>query len=247
MKFTSFSKLFLLASTLSLAPLSAALALTDQEALEEGMMPMEDYIVSEMKAVVTPGLNSEGVLRAAQSHRLVIAINKAAKGADAQTLRIFENGIETLREKISTGREKEEKAKSGRTYFSTTPKGYFRPTKIYRDYMSYTWQAPMPNAVFLVGGIAIHATGQSYYPDLGKRASGGCIRTKLEISKLIREKVMDTGRGSQPGQFSVVKESEGRHRISNNTVVVDQISRNTGDILNGKLNSWDTVIVVYEE
>lgn len=245
MKIRAVSKLMLL--TLLAIGTSSAFALTDQEALEEGMMPMEDYVVSEMKAVLTPGLNSEGVARAAQTHRLVIAINKAAKGPDAQTLRVFENGVEVLKEKISTGREKEEKAKSGRTYFSTTPKGFFRPTKVYRDYMSYTWQAPMPNAVFFIGGIAVHATGKSHYPELGTRASGGCVRTKLEISKLIREKVMETGKGKEPGQFKVVKESEGRNRITNNMVVVDKINRQTGDIMNAKLNSWDTVIVVYEE
>ena len=105
----------------------------------------------------------------------------------------------------------------------------------------------MPNAVFFIGGIAVHATGTSHYPELGTRASGGCVRTKLEISKLIREKVMETGRGSQAGQFKMVKESEGRNRITNNMVVVDKINRQTGDIVNGKLNSWDTVIVVYEE
>ncbi len=245
MKIPALSKFVFL--TLLAIGSSAAFALTDQEAMEDGMMPIEDYVVSEMKAVVTPGLNSEGVARAAHTHRLVIAINKAAKGPDAQTLRIFENGVEILKEKISTGREKEEKAKSGRVYFSTTPKGFFRPTKVYRDYMSYTWQAPMPNAVFFIGGIAVHATGTSHYPELGTRASGGCVRTKLEISKLIREKVMETGRGSQAGQFKMVKESEGRNRITNNMVVVDKINRQTGDIVNGKLNSWDTVIVVYEE
>ena len=245
MKIRALSKLVFL--TLLTIGTTSAFALTDQEALEDGMMPIEDYVVSEMKAVVTPGLNSEGVARAAQSHRLVIAINKAAKGPDAQTLRIFENGVEVLKEKISTGREKEEKAKSGRVYFSTTPKGFFRPTKVYRDYMSYTWQAPMPNAVFFIGGIAVHATGKSHYPELGTRASGGCVRTKLEISKLIREKVMETGKGKEPGQFKILKESEGRNRIANNMVVVDKINRQTGDIMNAKLNSWDTVIVVYEE
>lgn len=247
MTFQALSKLLFLFFTILTVETSSASALTDQEALEDGMMPIEDYVVSEMKAVLTPGLNSEGVARAAQTHRFVIAINKAAKGPDAQTLKVFENGVEILKEKISTGREKEEKAKSGRTYFSTTPKGFFRPTKVYRDYMSYTWQAPMPNSVFFIGGIAIHATGNSYYKDLGTRASGGCIRTKLETSKIIREKVMDTGRGSQQGQFKVVNESAGRNRISNNMVMVDKINRNTGDIMNAKLNSWDTVIVVFEE
>lgn len=58
---------------------------------------------------------------------------------------------------------------------------------------------------------------------------------------------METGRGAQPGQFKVVKEAAGRNIIASNTVAVDQISRQTGDMLNAKINSWDTVIIVYEE
>jgi hypothetical protein len=247
MPFQSIKLNLLAGSFLALSFASSALALTDQEALSDGMMPIEEYVMSEMKAVVTPGLNSEGVDRAVQNHRVVIAVNKAAKGPEAQTLRLFENGVEILKEKISTGREKEEKAKSGRVYFSTTPKGFFRPTKIYRDYMSYTWQAPMPNAVFFIGGIAVHATGTSHYPELGTRASGGCVRTKLEISKLIREKIMDSGRGSAAGQFKILNESEGRNRIINNLVEVNQVDRKTGDVLEQKIKSWDTVVIVYEE
>lgn len=224
-----------------------AMALTDQEALDEGMMPAEEYIVANMKAVVTPGLSLAGVKQAAQTHRLVIAVNKAAKGPNAQSLTIFENGVETFKTKISTGREKQETAASGRVYFSTTPKGYFRPTKIYKNYLSYTWNAPMPNAVFFIGGIALHATGTSHYAELGSRASGGCVRLRLEASKMIREKVMDTGLGSRPGQYKLIAESKGRDRISKNSVSVDGVDRMTGDLLNSKLTSWDTVIVVYEE
>lgn len=247
MKFISWTKTLMLASAFTLVNSTGAFALTDEEALAEGMTPIEEYMMSEMKATLTPGLNSEGVARAVRNHRLVIAINKAAKGPNAQTLTMYENGVEILKEKISTGREKQENSKSGRVYFSTTPKGFFRTTKIYRDYMSHTWQAEMPNAVFFVGGIALHATGKASYPDLGTRASGGCVRLKLEESKIIREKIMDTGMGSQPGQYKIVNEGKGRNRITNNTVSVDQINRNTGNILNAKINSWDTVIIVYEE
>lgn len=247
MKKNTFGKILALGSLLTLVTSWSAFALTDEEAMAEGMTPIEQYMMSEMKAVLTPGLNSEGVAQAVKTHRLVIAVNKAAKGPGAQTLTIFENGVEVFKDKISTGREKQEKSKSGRVYFSTTPKGYFRPTKIYKDYMSYTWNAPMPNAVFIVGGIALHATSQSHYKELGTRASGGCVRLKLEQSKMIREKVMDTGKGSGAGQFSIVTEAKGRNRIANNTVSVDQISRHTGDIINGKVHSWDTVVVVYEE
>lgn len=247
MRLKTMTKAFMLATTITLGTMTGAFALTDQEALEEGMTPIEEYVMSEMTAALTPGLNYEGVLEAARKHRLVIAINKAAKGPEAQTLRVFENGVEVLKEKVSTGREKKEKAKSGRTYFSVTPKGFFRPTKMYKDYMSYTWKAPMPNAVFFIGGIALHATTPSHYAELGSRASGGCVRLLQETSKLIREKIMDTGMGSQPGQYKILKESAGRNRIAGNTVSVDQLNRNTGAMLNAKVNSWDTVIVVYEE
>lgn len=244
MKFTTFAKALMLVTAMSSI---AAHALTDDEAIAEGMTPASEYYMNEMNAILTPGLNSEGVARAVQSHRLVIAVNKAAKGPGAQTLTMYENGVEILKQKISTGREKQEKAKSGRTYFSTTPKGFFRPKSIYRDYLSYTWNAPMPNAVFIVGGIALHATTASHYAELGTRASGGCVRLLLETSKFIREKVMDTGKGSQPGQYKVVNEAKGRNIITGNSVPVDAIDRNTGDMLNAKVNSWDTVVIIYEE
>jgi L,D-transpeptidase catalytic domain len=247
MKFTSWSKVLILTSALMLGQTTGAWALTDSEALGQGMMPIDEFVMAEMKAIVTPGLNSEGVARAVSTHRLVIAINKAANGENAQTLTMYENGVEILKEKVSTGREKQEKAKSGRVYFSTTPKGFFRPTKMYRDYMSYTWKAEMPNAVFFIGGIALHATGKSQYPELGTRASGGCVRLKLEISKLLLEKVMETGLGNRPGQYKVVNEEPGRNRIKGNTISVDQIDRQTGDLLNEKIDSWETVIIVYEE
>lgn len=244
MKLFSF-KTLILASSLAVLGAANAFALTDEQAIAEGMTPVEEYMMTEMKAALTPGLSKEGVLEAARRHRLVIAVNKAAKGPEAQTLTLFENGVEIFKEKISTGREKREKAKSGRVYISATPKGFFRPTKMYRDYLSYTWNAPMPNAVFFIGGIAIHATTKSHYKELGTRASGGCVRTILETSKMIREKVMETGRGVN--NFSILAEAKGRNRIANNMVSVDQISRHTGDMLNAKINSWDTVIIVYEE
>lgn len=223
---------------------TGAYALTDEEALEEGMMPEEEYMISQMNAVVTPGLNKEGVERAAQTYPLVIAVNKKAKGNGAQTLTMYEDGVKVLEQKISTGRETPEVAKSGRKYFSTTPKGYYRPTKVYTNYYSNTWKADMPNAVFFIGGIALHATTKSHYAELGTRASGGCVRLRLESSKLIREKVMETGLGNT---YVVKKESYRRDLVTGNSVEVSRINRNDGSIIDGKLNSWDTVIIVYEE
>lgn len=278
MKYMSFAKALLLASTLSLG-FAHANELTDEMALEEGMTPIE--LVDSLDFEPTLKLNRseyvttipsmEDIENVIKSHRQVIVVNKASKGAEAQTLKVFQNGAikqltekrkvkktvngkvayETVTElkdavKISTGREKTEKAKSGRTYISTTPKGFFRPTSVYEMYYSNTWKADMPNAVFFIGGIAIHATTESHYAELGTRASGGCVRTRLETSEEIRKLVMDSGLGSQPGQFGKVTESYRRWKITKNQVSVDGINRHSGDITGKKLSSWDTVIVVYE-
>ena len=246
MKYASIAKLMtVLALTASFAV--QARVLSDAEAIAEGMTLLDAEATT---SILAPFINNplkEEIDEAIQLNRMVIVVNKAAKGKDAQTLKIFENGIETFQTKISTGREKSEDSASGRKYFSTTPKGFFRATKMYTDYLSYTWNAPMPNATFFIGGIAIHATTKSHYAELGTRASGGCVRTKLEDSKLIREKIMDTGRGAMAGMFKVINEASGRKRVTNNTVSVPQLNRSTGTHLTGVVDSWDTIIVVHDQ
>jgi lipoprotein-anchoring transpeptidase ErfK/SrfK len=293
MKFRVLSSALIFSTLLTVAQNASANALTDEMALEEGMTPLEeikndagsDFFMDSTLNMLDQGLiefnrpeyvttipSMDDIDRVIRSHRQVIVINKAAKGPDAQTLRVYLNGqLRTLKDevtkvvngkqiteivdkevvKISTGRERQETAKSGRVYVSTTPKGFFRPQRLYTMYYSNTWKADMPNAIFMCSnfatecGIAIHATGVSAYPDLGTRASGGCVRTKLGVSEQLRELVMDTGRGSRPGQFSTVTESYRRFKVTNNTVSVDNVDRNTG-VIGSKVNSWDTVIVVYE-
>ncbi len=223
-----------------------AKALTDAEAIADGMTPLEEALSSIAAPTVNNPLKEE-IEAAIQQNILVIGVNKRAAGAEAQQLKIFENGIETFRTKISTGREKTENSSSGRKYISTTPKGFFRFTKVYQDYMSYTWNAPMPNASFFIGGIAIHATTKSHYAELGTRASGGCVRTKLEDSKMIREKIMETGRGAMAGMFKIINEAKGRNRVGNNTVSVPQLNRSTGAHLNSAVQSWDAVVIVHDQ
>lgn len=245
MAFKSIAKLMtVLALTSSFA--MHAHALTDAEAIAEGMTPLEEALQASTGIQVNNPLKEE-IEAAIQQNRLVIVVNKRASGGDAQTLKIFENGVETFKTKISTGRENTEVAASGRKYLSTTPKGFFRFTKMYTDYLSYTWNAPMPNATFFIGGIAIHATTKSHYAELGTRASGGCVRTKLEESKMIREKIMETGRGAMAGMFKVINEAKGRNRVSNNTVSVPLLNRSTGAHLNGAVQSWDAVVVVHDQ
>ncbi|MFP5490980.1 MAG: L,D-transpeptidase [Bacteriovoracia bacterium] len=215
--------------------------MTDEMALELGMTPADQVRRVKMKAP-----SAELLRRLQEENKVVIVVNKAAAGAGAQTMTIYENGEQVMKTKVSTGKEERVTAASGRTYVSTTPNGFFRPTKMYTDYLSYTWNAPMPNAVFFVGGIAIHATGASNYSKLGTRASGGCVRTTLEDSKKVREFVMDTGRGSAPGMYVIKKEAAGRNIITGNTVSVSAINRNSGLRTGSLVQNWDTIIIVHE-
>jgi hypothetical protein len=115
--------------------------------------------------------------------KMVIVINKSTIGSTAQKMKIYIDGTLAYEWKVSTGREKLEKAKSGRVYVTTTPVGYFRPTKLVANYHSNTWKADMPNAVFFIGGIAIHAS--NHIEQLGQRASGGCIRLAPSNAKAL--------------------------------------------------------------
>ncbi len=66
------------------------------------------------------------------------------------------------------------KISSGRSGYST-PRGTFRPQRIYSSYFSRKYDnAPMPSAVFFRGGYAVHGTG--HISALGRRASHGCVR-----------------------------------------------------------------------
>lgn len=221
---------------------------TDDMAESLGMTP-EDELEPVASANVTDSSDKaagSSLDQVISDNRVVIVINKAKAGAGAQTLKLFENGVEVMKIKVSTGKEERVVSTSGRTYVSTTPMGFFRPTKMYTDYLSYTWNAPMPNAVFFIGGIAIHATGTSNYAKLGTRASGGCVRTTLEDSKKIRELVMESGKGSAPGNYVIAREAAGRNIIRGNSLMVPAISKATGLKAAGTINSWETVIHVHE-
>ncbi len=66
------------------------------------------------------------------------------------------------------------KISSGLSGYST-PRGTFRPERIYSSYFSRKYDnAPIPSAVFFRGGYAVHGTG--HISALGRRASHGCVR-----------------------------------------------------------------------
>lgn len=102
---------------------------------------------------------------------VVIVISKGS-----QTGTVYHYGNLVNRFLISTGRERWETARSGRTYFTSTPSGWFSPKRYVQTYWSDTWEARMDYAIFFNGGIALHATTPDHYKELGRRASGGCVR-----------------------------------------------------------------------
>jgi lipoprotein-anchoring transpeptidase ErfK/SrfK len=56
----------------------------------------------------------------------------------------------------------------------TTPSGTFRPRRLERHGYSEKYEAPMPHAIYFLGGYAIHGTNAT--GRLGRRASHGCVR-----------------------------------------------------------------------
>ncbi|MFN0219066.1 MAG: L,D-transpeptidase [Hyphomicrobium sp.] len=81
-----------------------------------------------------------------------------------QRMVVTENGVEKFIWPISSG-----------TAQFPTPRGTFRPEWTSKMWYSrkYDW-APMPHAVFINGGVAVHAT--THTGALGSPASHGCIR-----------------------------------------------------------------------
>lgn len=102
---------------------------------------------------------------------VVVVVSKGS-----QTATVYHNGYQVNHFLISTGRERYERAKSGRWYFTTTPTGWFSPISYQRTWHSNTWDALMEYAIFFNGGVALHATTPDHYKDLGRPASGGCVR-----------------------------------------------------------------------
>lgn len=102
---------------------------------------------------------------------VVVAISKGSQSAS-----VYHNGRRVSSFAVSTGRERWERARSGKVYFSSTPTGWFSPKRYIRDHWSSTWDARMEYSIFFNGGIALHATTPDHYKELGRRASGGCVR-----------------------------------------------------------------------
>ncbi len=132
---------------------------------------------------------------------VVLVINKARTGPTAQRLIAYYKGQRHGVFVVSTGRETPENAKSGKSYFSSTPTGWYSPTRLVENHFSTLWQAKMDYAVFFNGGIATHAALPPYFKQLGSRASGGCVRLLPDQARWIFNQISASGQGLVP-QFS---------------------------------------------
>lgn len=146
-----------------------------------------------------------------QHYELILFVNKSNSGPFAQRLIWLKPSDPTDHAKpweatniwkVSTGRERKEKEA-----FTTTPPGIFNlhPTRQIKDYRSRLYKgAKMPYSVFLdyrtvrskSYGIAFHATGA--VGNLGQRASGGCIRLRLNDARTLFETLRADYRGEVP-------------------------------------------------
>lgn len=143
---------------------------------------------------------------------LYLYVSKAAAGPIAQHMFVYERGIDgsmTLRYDwpVSTGREKKERTPSGRKTFTSTPVGIFKldPNRFHKLWRSRAWNADMPWTMFLdtienggMSGIAIHAAGRGKISQLGRRASGGCIRLAPENAETLFKKIRKSHAGLVP-------------------------------------------------
>ena len=164
---------------------------------------------------------------------VVLYVSKSADGPWAQHMFVFhraDNGALVYEQNfpVSTGRELHEK------YFTDTPTGIFEldPDRFEPMHYSHTWHgAPMAWAMFLdythnfrQVGIALHSAGE-HIADLGKRASGGCVRLPPDMADALYHRFQSQERGEVPvltfdqsrGTTSVVgemvRDAEGRPEL----------------------------------
>jgi lipoprotein-anchoring transpeptidase ErfK/SrfK len=152
---------------------------------------------------------------------VVIVVSKRS-----ETATVYQNGHPIRSFLVSTGRERWETAKSGKQYFTTTPTGWFAPKRYIRDHWSSTWEAHMEYSIFFNGGIALHATTPDHYRELGRKASGGCVRmTKTNAiwfwNLSLSEKTANVPYFTRGGQL--LRNSDGsikRHTASGTLIIV---------------------------
>lgn len=144
---------------------------------------------------------------------LFLFVSKASGGPLAQRMYVFRKQAGDLSLlydwAASTGREQQEINARGQPSFTGTPSGFYQfdPARMYARYRSYSWDQPMPHAMFfnwrregIQTGLAIHAAEGT--DRLGTRASAGCLQLSPENARTLYELVRSEYRGQAP-RFSV--------------------------------------------
>jgi hypothetical protein len=184
--------------------------------------------------------------------RYVIVVNKAEKGPNRQTLRIFENGYLVLTTKVSTGREGFELKRKNqvcagappRSYWSNTPTGYYTPKFLSIDHKSSSWDSDMPFAVFfdVENGLALHQAYPKYEKYLGSRASGGCVRLANGVAEDVFNRIALTEGSNAPlvnKDGTPVLDAEGKVTYATSQIWVNPKSQRVS-----KFKNYSALIIV---
>jgi hypothetical protein len=162
-----------------------------------------DAAALRLKAALTPEMLG--------NFDLFLYVSKAASGPLGQRMLVFRKGgegLELLHDwAVSTGREQNEVSPRGKTSFTATPRGFYEldPDRMYRRYRSWSWNQPMPWAMFFnweregqQTGLAIHAASGGDIARLGHRASAGCVHLAPENAALLYHLIRADYRGKVP-------------------------------------------------
>ncbi len=222
-----------------------AFALTDQEAFDLGMTPIENLEKIQKGQSFDPSIDHL-ITKAG----VVVVVDKSVRTArrpNGQTATVYVDGHYYSEYDISSGTEELKETTSGRKYVATTPVGIFRPIRAYKDYMSRTFlSAPMTWAVFFNGGIATHATTRGAYAKLGHRASGGCVRMKLEEAEEVNQLIVSRGEANMNtiDQSEVIDGAMLNRVLYVNRDKFPTVDRMSGRLLQEKMWTYDSLIVV---
>lgn len=236
----------LLAIFVALLFAQQSLALTSQEAIELGMTPLDEADVA--KESFAPDIDHVVSLA-----KVVVVVDKSkrnTRNVDGQTAKVFVDGAFYSEYDVSTGTEEIRETTDGRRYIATTPFGIYRPTRAYTDYMSRAFLgAPMTWAIFFTGGIALHSTTRSHYYELGRRASGGCVRFRYEEAQEINELIVAQG---EPHFRTVDQTEEVDGTLLKRVMYVNRdrfptVERLTGRSLAERMWTYNSLIVVTGE
>lgn len=224
---------------------SQSFALTDQEAIDLGMTPIENLQKQQKGQSFDPSID-ELITKAG----VVVVVDKSVRTArrpNGQTATVYVDGHYYSEYDISSGTEELKETTSGRKYIATTPVGIFRPIRAYKNYMSRTFlSAPMTWAVFFNGGIATHATTRGAYSKLGHRASGGCVRMKLEEAEEVNQLIVTRGEPNMNlvDQSEVIDGALLRRELYINRDKFPMVDRMSGKFKAEKMWTYDTLVVV---